>query len=127
MVDNNLSLNKYFNMKGYITLFVFLLISTVSFSQSKSSEKAAKAMTTEMVNVLSLDQSMEDPVYNTHLVKVQKLHENKKNDSLTKEEKTEEKKEIFAEAKAKFIEIFGKDKFKEWLVYQKEKREKNKI
>lgn len=110
-----------------ILVFTFILFLNMTFGQSKSSEKFASGLTTEMIEVLSLDKDLEPTLFEIFLEKTNRLQTNKTNGSLTKEEKKESQKEILTDAKTKFINVLTKDKWQIWQKHLKARRKKSSI
>ncbi len=109
--------------KKYLVIVVFVLFSTLTFSQAKTTEEMAKAMTNEMMKVLALETEKEADVFAVHFEKVQKLQAAKATTINDSKAWQLAQQKVYKEAKISFTALFGSAKYKNWVLYQQEKKE----
>lgn len=110
-----------------MTLLIALVITTTLTAQEKKGKKdMAKKVTTEMTEVLSLDEATSTKVYELQTEKFVQLKAANKELKADKPALKAKKKEINDDFKAKLNPILGKDNVKKWSSHTKSKKKKSK-
>lgn len=114
-------------MKKLMTLLIALVLTTTLSAQNKKGKKdMAKKVTTEMTEVLSLDQATSAKVYELQSEKFANIKAATKELKEDKEALKSKKKEINNAFKTKLNAVLGKDNIKKWAAHTKERRNKSK-